>query len=91
MKTKKIPMRQCTGCGMQKEKKELIRIVKTPEGKFLLDDTGRKNGRGAYICKSVDCLCIARKKKSFNRSFQMEVPQEVYDALEKEMRELGSE
>ena len=61
---KKIPMRQCTGCNERKEKKELIRIIRTPEDEIMTDFTGKKNGRGAYICNSVECLKLAKKKKS---------------------------
>ena len=89
LRTKKIPMRQCTGCGVRKEKKELIRIIKTPEDLIEVDFTGKKNGRGAYICNSVECLEIARKRKSLERSLKVTIPEEVYNALEKEM--MGSE
>ncbi|MFG6394431.1 MAG: YlxR family protein [Lachnospiraceae bacterium] len=89
LRTKKIPMRQCTGCGVRKEKKELIRIIKTPEDLIEIDFTGKKNGRGAYICNSVECLEIARKRKSLERSLKVTIPEEVYNALEKEM--MGSE
>lgn len=86
MKTaKKIPMRKCTGCGEMKNKKELLRVIKTPESEIILDDTGRKNGRGAYICKSRACLQKARKNKGLERSLQTAIPDAVYDALEKEM------
>ena len=89
LRTRKIPMRQCTGCGVRKEKKELIRIIKTPEDLIEVDFTGKKNGRGAYICNSVECLEIARKRKSLERSLKVTIPEEVYNALEKEM--MGSE
>ncbi len=85
---KKVPMRQCTGCGERKEKKELLRIIRTAENVVELDDTGKKNGRGAYICNSVNCLALARKRKSLERSLNMEIPAEVYDDLEKEMDKL---
>ena len=88
-RTRKIPMRQCTGCGVRKEKKELIRIIKTPEDLIEVDFTGKKNGRGAYICNSVECLRIAEKRKSLERSLKVTVPAEVYKELEKEM--MGSE
>ena len=86
---KKIPMRQCVGCGEMKSKREMIRILKTPEGEFVLDVTGRKNGRGAYLCPSVECLKKAVKGKGLERSFKMAIPREVYDTLEKEMVHLG--
>ena len=78
---KKIPMRQCVGCGEMKNKREMMRVLKTPEGPIVLDATGRKNGRGAYLCKSLDCLKKARKNRGLERSFQMSIPDEVYDSL----------
>lgn len=88
MANKKIPMRKCVGCQEMKEKKQLIRVVKTAEGEIVLDDTGRKNGRGAYICKSNECLAKARKTKAIERSLGIEVSQEVYEELEKEMTKI---
>lgn len=87
--TKKVPQRMCIGCGEMKNKKEMIRILKTPEGEFVLDATGRKNGRGAYVCQSMDCLQKAMKSKGLERSFKMAIPKEVYETLEKEMEQLG--
>ena len=78
---KKIPMRQCVGCGEMKEKKTLIRIIRTPEGRIILDRTGRANGRGAYICDDPACLAAARKKKSLNRAFKMQVSEEIWEEL----------
>lgn len=72
-----------------KSKKEMIRVVKTPEGEFTLDATGRKNGRGAYLCASMECLQKAKKSKGLERSFKMPIPKEVYEALEMEMKQLG--
>ena len=89
MSTKKIPLRQCIGCSEMKSKKEMIRILKTPDDEIILDATGRKNGRGAYICPSMDCLKKAEKGKGFERSFKMAIPKEVYETLEKEMAQLG--
>lgn len=86
---KKFPQRQCIGCGEMKNKKEMIRILKTPEGEFVVDATGRKNGRGAYICPSMDCFKEAVKGKGLERSFKMAIPKEVYETLEKEMEQLG--
>ena len=86
---KKFPQRQCIGCGEMKNKKEMIRILKTPEGEFVVDATGRKNGRGAYICPSMDCFKKAVKVKGLERSFKMAIPKEVYETLEKEMEQLG--
>jgi len=84
MANKKIPMRQCVGCGEMKAKKELIRVLKTEDG-VLLDATGKKNGRGAYICANPECLKKARKSKGLERSLKAAIPDEVYDNLEKEM------
>lgn len=84
--SKKVPMRQCVGCGEMKAKKEMIRIIKTAENDILLDETGRKNGRGAYICPSSECLKKAEKSKGLSRSFKMEIPREIYAELEKEMQ-----
>lgn len=81
---KKIPMRQCVGCGEMKGKREMMRVLKTPEEAIVLDVTGRKNGRGAYLCKSLDCLKKARKNKGLERSLKIHIPDEVYDSLEKE-------
>ena len=72
-----------------KSKKEMIRVIRTSEGEFLLDATGRKNGRGAYLCPNSDCLAKAVKNKGLERSFKMAVPKEVYESLEKEMEQLG--
>ena len=89
MSVKKIPLRQCIGCKEMKSKKEMIRILKTAEGNILIDATGRKNGRGAYLCSSRECLKKAIKSKGLDRSFKMEIPQTVYEDLEKEMETLG--
>lgn len=88
MANKKIPMRQCVGCGEMKAKKELIRVIKTEE-EVLLDTTGRKNGRGAYICANPECLKKARKSKGLERSLKATIPDEVYENLEKEMSTLA--
>ena len=82
---KKIPMRQCVGCGEMKPKKDLMRILNTETGEFLVDADGKKNGRGAYICRSVECFRKAVKSKGLERSFKQQIPEEVYDRLEKEM------
>ncbi len=86
MQKKKIPLRKCTGCGEMKPKKELVRVVKTPDDKVLMDLTGRVNGRGAYICPDAQCLKIARKSKRIERSFQMQIPDEIYDKMEEELK-----
>lgn len=83
-----MPMRQCVGCQEMKSKKEMIRVIRTNEQEFLLDATGKKNGRGAYICPDLECLRKAVKNKGLERSFKQAIPAEVYEALEKEMEEL---
>lgn len=88
-RSKKIPLRQCVGCGEMRSKKEMMRVLKSAEDdRICLDMTGKKNGRGAYVCKSGECLQKARKNKGLERSFKMGIPSEVYDALEKEFDEL---
>ena len=89
MSMKKVPLRQWIGCGEMKSKKEMIRVIKTADEEILLDATGRKNGRGAYLCPSMECMKKAVKSKGLERSFKMAIPKEVYDALEKEMEALG--
>lgn len=88
---KKIPLRQCVGCGEMKGKKDMMRVLKTAENEICLDATGKKNGRGAYICRSRECLRLARKNKGLERSFKMSIPNEVYDTLEKEFDDLETE
>lgn len=89
MKTKnKIPMRQCTGCREMKSKKEMIRVLKTPEDKIVLDTTGRQNGRGAYVCLSSECLEKAIRNHGIERSLKAVVPQEVYEDLKKELSKI---
>lgn len=87
---KKIPMRKCVGCQEMKSKKEMIRVIKTADETFLLDATGRKNGRGAYVCPSKTCLAMAIKNKGLERSFKQAIPKSVYEELEKEMETLES-
>lgn len=87
MKTKKIPMRMCLGCGEMKPKRELIRVVKSKEGDISLDLTGKKSGRGAYICKSVECFEKARKARKFERSFSCMIGEDIYNSMEGELRE----
>ena len=84
---KKIPMRQCVGCGEMKSKREMMRVLKTSEDAIVLDTTGRKNGRGAYLCVNRECLVKARKNRGLERSFKMSIPKEVYENLEKEFEE----
>ncbi len=89
MSTRKIPLRQCIGCGEMKNKKEMIRILKTAEGEITIDATGKKNGRGAYLCPSMDCYRKAVKGRGLERSLKMAIPKDVYETLEKEMEKLG--
>ncbi|SEH80134.1 hypothetical protein SAMN02910265_02773 [Ruminococcus flavefaciens] len=87
MKPKKTPMRMCLGCGEMKPKKELIRVVKSPEGEISLDFKGKAAGRGAYICRSTDCLEKARKARKFERSFSCKIEESVYEVMMNELRE----
>ncbi|MBO1719204.1 YlxR family protein [Extibacter sp. GGCC_0201] len=89
--SRKVPMRKCVGCQEMKGKKEMIRVIRTEDGEFLLDATGKKNGRGAYVCKARACLEKAVKNKGLERSFKQSIPREVYEKLEKEMESLGPE
>ena len=83
------PQRSCIGCGEKKGKKELLRIVRSPEGEYAVDLQGRKNGRGAYICKDLSCLEKAEKKKAFFRSFKEAIPKEDLDRLREEIKEIA--
>ena len=89
MNTKKKPERRCISCNEKKEKKELLRIVRTPENEIQVDLTGKKNGRGAYLCKSAECLAKAAKSKGLERSLKVQIPKEVYEALEKQFSEIN--
>lgn len=84
-KVRKVPMRKCTGCQEMKSKKELIRVVRDEDGAFSLDFTGKKSGRGAYVCPNMTCFSKAQKSKGFERSFKSAVPKDVYENLEKEL------
>ncbi|MBQ2745349.1 MAG: YlxR family protein [Lachnospiraceae bacterium] len=84
---KKIPMRKCTGCGEMKSKKELVRVLKTVDGNIIIDLTGRQNGRGAYICRSEECLKRAMKTKAIDRSLGVAVSAEIFEELKKELGE----
>ena len=90
MNNMKIPMRKCVGCGEMKPKKELIRVLRTADEEFVLDATGKKNGRGAYLCCSKECFQKAVKSKGLERSFKQAIPAEVYERLEKEMNEIDT-
>lgn len=85
----KTPLRQCTGCREMKNKKELMRVIRTPDGEICLDCTGRANGRGAYLCKSSECFTRARKSKGLERSLKVSIPEEIYEKLEKELEGIG--
>lgn len=85
MKVRKTPMRMCAGCGESKPKLELVRVVRSPQGEISIDRTGKKPGRGAYLCRSAECLKKARKSKRIDRSLETSIPAAVYDALEEEM------
>lgn len=86
MKVKKVPLRMCTGCGEMFDKRTLVRVVKSPDGEISLDLTGKKSGRGAYVCRNLQCLKAARKKKAFERAFSTQISEEVYNAMEEEMK-----
>ena len=85
-KEKKIPIRQCLGCNEHKPKIEMIRVVRSPEGEISLDTRGKKSGRGAYICHSVSCLNKARRSRRIERALECAIPDEVYNAMEEELR-----
>ena len=86
-KQKKIPERQCLGCNEHKPKLTLLRVVRDPEGQISLDFTGKKSGRGAYICRDVACLKKARRSHRIERSLECEIPEEIYDKMEQELTE----
>ena len=81
-----IPMRKCTGCNEMKPKKELVRVVRSPEGEVSLDLTGKKPGRGAYVCRDAECLSKARKAGRLERAFSCEIPPDVYERMEEELK-----
>ncbi len=91
MKQKKIPQRKCNGCGAQKPKKELVRVVRSPEGEVSLDLTGKKPGRGAYVCPNTDCLKKAQKAKRFERVLECAIPEAVYAEMEETLQNDRSE
>ncbi len=97
MKQKKMPMRKCTGCGEMKEKKQLVRVVKAPDvtdesgeilqkGEISVDLTGKKSGRGAYVCHNPECLAAAKKARRLERAFSCKIPDEVYERLAEELK-----
>ena len=83
---KKIPMRRCVGCGESFPKKSLVRVVRTPAGEITLDDTGKLNGRGAYVCRSSECFKTARKKRRFASNLGTGIPEELLDSLEERIK-----
>jgi predicted RNA-binding protein YlxR (DUF448 family) len=87
MQPKKIPLRRCCGCGESFPKKELIRVVRTPDGTVQMDFTGKLSGRGAYVCRSLTCLQKAHKARRAERSLSCDIPEEVYDRMEEELRQ----
>lgn len=89
LKVRKTPVRKCTGCNEHFPKNQLVRVVRTPEGEIVLDLTGKRSGRGAYICKSISCLKKARQKKRLSASLEVAIPEEIYDRLEEEMSQNG--
>ena len=86
-KKRKVPLRQCLGCNEHRPKVELLRVVRTPEGEILLDFKGKANGRGAYICKDPECLKKARKSRRIDKNLACEIPEDVYERMEKELAE----
>lgn len=86
MQQKRLPLRKCLGCGEMKPKKELIRVVRSAQGEISLDLTSRKPGRGAYVCPSLACLKLARKSRRLERAFSCQIPEEIYERMEEEMR-----
>ena len=88
-KVKKIPLRKCLGCMQSFPKKDLIRLVRSPEGDISLDFTGKKSGRGAYICQNITCFSKAKKAKRFEKNLECEIPEDVYASLEEELKTNG--
>lgn len=91
MKPKKIPMRMCVGCREMKEKRDLIRIVRTPEGEAVLDPTGKRSGRGAYVCRQAECLRRAIRQKQLERQLEINLTEEISDMLTSEMERLSAD
>ena len=87
IKPRKIPTRQCLGCNEHKPKKELLRVLRTPDGEIILDFTGKKSGRGAYICRDVKCLRRARKSRRIDKNLDCVIPDEIYDRMERELED----
>ena len=89
VKPRKLPIRQCAGCGEHFPKKQMIRVLRTPDGEIVLDDTGKKSGRGAYLCKNVACFKRARKTHKLERELSCEISEEIYDAIEKKLADIS--
>lgn len=89
IKERKLPERRCTGCGEHFPKNTLIRILKTPEGEIVLDLTGKRSGRGAYICRNTDCLKKARRARRIEGSLECSIPDEIYARMEEELTANG--
>ena len=87
MAIKKIPLRKCIGCNTSKDKRELIRVVRNAEGEISIDTTGKKPGRGAYICKDAACLKLAKKGKKLDKAFEVAISDEIYARLEQELKD----
>ena len=85
IRKKKTPLRMCTGCGEMKPKQELVRVVRSPDGDISLDLTGKKPGRGAYVCRKAECLRAARKARRFEKAFSCKIPDEIYNRMEEEL------
>ncbi len=85
MAEKKLPLRRCAGCSEQRTKKEFVRVVRTPEGEIILDETGKANGRGVYLCPKKTCLQKARKAKRLEKSLNLAIPEEIWNALEEKL------
>ncbi|MBQ3076105.1 MAG: YlxR family protein [Clostridia bacterium] len=85
MAEKKVPLRRCVGCNEQKSKREFVRVIRTPEGEILLDESGKANGRGVYLCPKKSCLQKARKAKRLERNLKVEIPDEIWTLLEEKL------
>ncbi len=90
VQNRKVPLRRCVGCGEMKEKRDLIRILKEDENRITLDPTGRKNGRGAYLCRKQECLAMAVKNRGLERSLKCRIDSGIYQALSEELKETES-
>ncbi|HZJ77756.1 MAG TPA: YlxR family protein [Clostridia bacterium] len=87
MPQRRMPLRKCTGCNGDKPKKELVRVVKSPEGEISLDLSGKKQGRGAYVCRDINCVKKARKAKRFEKAFKCQIPEDVFEQIERELEQ----